>query len=85
MLLLLYGLCSCCLLSRTHSVTPYRSLAQFVDELQHHMDRYRDEYLAVQWISADSFLSQRMVWILVPSLSCLRPKDCVWMRCFLYK
>ena len=60
-LLLLYGLCSCCLLSRKLSVKPYRSLAQFVDELQHHMDRYRDEYLAVQWISADSFL--RVVFV----------------------
>jgi len=35
---------------------PYLSLAQFVDELRRHAEEHRDEYLAVQWISADSFL-----------------------------
>ena len=72
-LLLLYGLCSCCLLSRKLSVKPYRSLAQFVDELQHHMDRYRDEYLAVQWISADSFLRV----VVVPEVNIDRSKRCL--------
>ena len=72
-LLLLYGLCSCCLLSRKLSVKPYRSLAQFVDELQHHMDRHRDEYLAVQWISADSFLRV----VVVPEVNIDRSKRCL--------
>ena len=40
---------------------PYLSLAQFVDELQRHAEEHRDEYLAVQWISADSFL--RVVFV----------------------
>ena len=40
---------------------PYLSLAQFVDELRRHAEEHRDEYLAVQWISADSFL--RVVFV----------------------
>ena len=42
-------------------IKPYLSLAQFVDEMRRHAEEHRDEYLAVQWISADSFL--RVVFV----------------------
>ena len=42
-------------------IQPYLSLAQFVDEMRRHAEEHRDEYLAVQWISADSF--RRVVFV----------------------
>ena len=54
--MLLCGVSSCYIPRDQKEIKPYLSLEQFLSQMETNLAVHRDEYLAVQWISADSFL-----------------------------